>query len=111
VPEIVFSYFVEQGIVCHDAREGDANRSIFRLAPDALGIAAQLGYRERTPTPHGIAELLDDIMEEGNRSRSAREDAANNAFALGVGSLKDVIEAKRQARQQSTSPGTRSSRH
>lgn len=98
VPAVVFDYFVQEGIVYHDARADDDTRSIFRLTPDASRIARQLGYQEPTP-PHAIASLLHDIMEEAKRPRTQREDEANNALALGVGSIKDVIEAKRAARQ------------
>ena len=47
------------------------------------------------PVPYGIAGLLNDIIEEGKRPRTQREDEANNAFVLGVGSIKDLVEAKR----------------
>ena len=55
------------------------------------------------PVPYGIAGLLNDIIEEGKRPRTQREDEANNAFVLGVGSIKDLVEAKRQTRQPAVS--------
>ena len=58
---------------------------------------------EEVPVPYGIVRLLNDIIEEGKRPRTQREDEANNAFVLGVGSIKDMIEAKRQARQSTLS--------
>lgn len=62
------------------------------------------------PILYGLAQLLNAIIEEGNRPRTPCEDAANNSLALGLaGSLGDVIEAKRAARQASTSPRTRPS--
>jgi hypothetical protein len=102
VPAEVFNYFVQQRIVYRDTRQGDDNRLIYRLTPDAARIAHELGYQERMPMPEGIASLLHQIMEEAKRPRTRREDEANNALALGVGSIKDVIEAKRKARQSLT---------
>jgi len=55
------------------------------------------------PIPPGIARLLNEIIEDAKRPRTQREDEANNAFVLGVGSIKDIIEAKRQARQSGSS--------
>ena len=55
------------------------------------------------PAPSGIARLLNEIIEDAKRPRTQREDEANNAFVLGVGSIKDIIEAKRQARQSGSS--------
>jgi len=62
------------------------------------------------PVPYGIVRLLNDIIEEGKRPRTQREDEANNAFVLGVGSLRDVIESKRQARQSALSQREQSNR-
>jgi hypothetical protein len=66
VPAVVFAFFVRKGMIYHDARQDDANWLVFRLAPDALRIAQELGYQERIPIPQ-IALLLHDIMEEANR--------------------------------------------
>ena len=62
------------------------------------------------PVPYGIVRLLNDIIEEGKRPRTQREDEANNAFVLRVGSLRDVIESKRQARQSALSQREQSNR-
>jgi hypothetical protein len=106
VPAVVFEYFVQEGIVYHDDREDDGTRSIFRLTPAASRIARQSGYQEPMTIPQAIASLLDDMMEEAARPRTQREEEANNALAWGVGSIEDVIEAKRAARQ-SQSPRAR----
>jgi hypothetical protein len=55
------------------------------------------------PVPPEFYRLLSEIAAEGNRPRTPSEDAANEAFVLGVGSIKDMIEAKRQARQKAAS--------
>jgi hypothetical protein len=55
------------------------------------------------PVPSVMARLLNDIIEDAKRPRTQREDEANNAFVLGVGSIKNIIEAKRQARQSGSS--------
>jgi hypothetical protein len=59
------------------------------------------------PPSYGVARLLNDVTEEGKRPRTQREDGANYALVLGVGSIKDVIEAKREAQQQFRSARTR----
>jgi hypothetical protein len=56
------------------------------------------------PLPNGLSQLLNDIIEEGGRRRTPAEYAANNALALGLGSIKDAVEAKRQARLQPLEP-------
>jgi hypothetical protein len=65
---------------------------------------------ERMPTHDGIDRLLSDMLEDAKRPRTPREHAANHVAILGVGSLKDMIEAKRQARQEAASLSTRRSR-
>jgi hypothetical protein len=53
------------------------------------------------PVSPQFYRLLSAIAAEGNRPRTPSEEAANEAFVLGVGSIKNMIEAKRQARQES----------
>jgi TnpA family transposase len=52
------------------------------------------------PIPDGFRRLLREMLEEANRPRTRAEDAANNAAVLGVGSIQQMIEAKRRAREQ-----------
>jgi hypothetical protein len=59
------------------------------------------------PVSYGIARLLNDIIEEGKRPRTQREDGAYNALVLGAGSIKEMIQAKRQAQLQFGSARTR----
>ena len=60
-------------------------------------------FNQRRPARRAGARLLGEIAAEGNRARTRSKDAANEAFVLGVGSIKDMIEAKRQARQKAAS--------
>ncbi len=46
-----------------------------------------------------LPPILRYILEEASRPRSQRENEAWGALVLGVGSIKDVAEAKQQARQ------------
>jgi hypothetical protein len=52
------------------------------------------------PIPDRFRNLLREMLEEANRPRTRAEDAANNAAVLGVGSIQEMMEAKRHARQQ-----------
>jgi hypothetical protein len=55
LPPEVFAYFLSHGMIAEDARERRPNRSIYRLTPDALPVAQQLGWLP--PLPPGTNNL------------------------------------------------------
>jgi len=55
------------------------------------------------PAPSGLIRILNDIIQDAERERTQREVEAGYALVLGVGSIKDLIEAKRQARRSPSS--------
>ena len=48
---------------------------------------------------HGIERILKEMLEDARRRRTEDQDKAGEAFVLERGTVKDIVEANRRARE------------
>ena len=58
VPVEVFRYFINSGLVCRVFQTSSGDKAIFRLAPDALHLAEQLGWIPPIPPGTDLLHLV-----------------------------------------------------
>lgn len=59
VPAEVFRYFANNGLICRDSQtDSDNDKAVFRLAPDALRLAEQLGWLPPMPPDTDLLHLV-----------------------------------------------------